>query len=220
MISKQCDQVVDGRNQDQEKIFDRFSQLDSELNRKYGGTGLGLAISKNLAELLGGSIRVESEPNKGSTFYVLIPANGLRTVEISGPDFPQTNKNGNDKKYNWASKTIRVAEDEELNFKVLNSCLSKTNARILRAENGIKAIEICQKEKIDIILMDIQMPVMDGYEASHQIKLLNSSVPIIAQTSYAMANEKEKCIDAGCDDYITKPLDLDQLLSLINKFIS
>ena len=68
--------------------------------------------------------------------------------------------------------------------------------------------------------MDIQMPVMDGYEASHQIKLLNSSVPIIAQTSYAMANEKEKCIDAGCDDYITKPLDLDQLLSLINKFIS
>ncbi len=203
----------------QDKIFDRFSQIDSELNRKFGGTGLGLAISKNLAELLGGKIWVDSETDKGSAFYVLIPANDLRMVEISGPVLPQMNKLVNEKKYNWATKTILVAEDEELNYKVLNSCLSKTKARILRAENGEKAIEICQQEKIDVILMDIQMPVMDGYETAQRIKALNINVPIIAQTSYAMANEKEKCIDAGCDDYITKPLNLDQLLSLIDKFI-
>jgi len=203
----------------QDKIFDRFSQIDSELNRKFGGTGLGLAISKNLAELLGGKIWVDSETDKGSAFYVLIPANDLRMVEISGPVLPQMNKLVNEKKYNWATKTILVAEDEELNYKVLNSCLSKTKARILRAENGEKAIEICQQEKINVILMDIQMPVMDGYETAQRIKALNINVPIIAQTSYAMANEKEKCIDAGCDDYITKPLNLDQLLSLIDKFI-
>jgi len=203
----------------QDKIFDRFSQIDSELNRKYGGTGLGLAISKNLAELLGGKIWVDSQTDKGSVFYVLIPANDLRMVEISGPDLPQVNKLVNEKKYNWATKTILVAEDEELNYKILNSYLSKTKARILRAENGEKAIEICQQEKINVILMDIQMPVMDGYETAQRIKALNINVPIIAQTSYAMANEKEKCIDAGCDDYITKPLNLDQLLSLIDKFI-
>ncbi len=203
----------------QDKIFDRFLQIDSELNRKFGGTGLGLAISKNLAELLGGRIWVESEPDKGSAFYVLIPANDLRTVEVSGPDLSQMNKLVNEKNYNWATKTILVAEDEELNYKVLNSCLSKTNARILRASNGEKAVEMCRSEKIDVVLMDIQMPVMDGYEAASRIKALNTGVPIIAQTSYAMANEKERCIDAGCDDYITKPLDLDKLMSLINKFI-
>lgn len=204
----------------QDKIFDRFSQIDSELNRKYGGTGLGLAISKNLAELLGGKIWVESEPDKGSSFYVLIPANDLRMVEVSGPNISKVNKLVNEKNYNWAKKTILVAEDEELNYKVLNSCLSKTNARILRATNGEKAVEMCQQEKIDLVLMDIQMPVMDGYEATSKIKASNISVPIIAQTPYALANEKERCIDAGCDDYITKPLDLDQLLSLINKYLA
>lgn len=202
----------------QGKIFDRFLQIDSEYNRKFGGTGLGLAISKNLAELLGGRIWVESEPDKGSAFYVLIPANGLRMVEITGPEVAQ--KYAEKTKYNWNSKTILVVEDEELNYKVLHSCLSKTKVRVLRAENGEKAIDLCLKEKIDVILMDIQMPVMNGYEASQKIKALKINVPIIAQTSYAMAEEKEKCIDAGCDDYITKPLDLDQLLPLINKFIA
>jgi len=203
----------------QKKIFDRFIQIDSELNRKFGGTGLGLAISKNLAELLGGKIWVESEHEKGSAFYVIIPANDLRMVEVSGPDLSQANKMVNENNYNWAAKTILIAEDEELNYKVLDSCLSKTNARILRAENGEKAVELCRKEKIDLVLMDIQMPVMDGYEAAQRIKALDSSVPIIAQTSYAMAEEKDKCIDAGCDEYITKPLDLDKLLSLINKLL-
>ena len=204
----------------QAKIFDRFLQIDSELNRKYGGTGLGLAISKNLAELLGGKIWVESEPDKGSSFYVLIPANDLRLVEVSANKIPTKSKLSIEKNYNWTAKTILVAEDEELNYKVLNSYLSKTKARILRASNGEKAVEICQNEKVDLILMDIQMPVMDGYEAASRIKALNLGVPIIAQTSYAMANEKEKCIDAGCDEYITKPLDLEKLLSLIDKFIS
>ena len=202
----------------QEKIFDRFSQLESELNRRYGGTGLGLAISRNLTELLGGKIWVESEPGKGSTFFIRIPANDFRMVEIAyDPANAAKLIKGNE--YNWKEKTILVAEDEELNFKVLNSCLSKTRAKILRAADGESAVNICKKHKIDLVLMDIQMPIMDGYEATLRIKAINKNIPIIAQTSFAMSNEKEKCLEAGCDDYISKPLDLERLLSIIDRLI-
>ncbi|MBN1599308.1 MAG: tetratricopeptide repeat protein [Bacteroidales bacterium] len=198
------------------KIFERFLQLESEHGKKFGGTGLGLAISKNLAELLGGDIRVESEMDKGSTFYVFIPVDNIRKVEVA-KDALVTNPLLDGRTYNWESITILVAEDEELNYKVLDSCLSKTKAKVIRAFNGEAAVELCKKEKIDIVLMDIQMPVMDGYKATYEIKKLNKNMPVIAQTSFAMSNEKEKCIDAGCDDYITKPLDLDNLLSKIER---
>ncbi len=202
----------------QQKIFDRFQQIDSELNRKYGGTGLGLAISKNLTELLGGKIWLESEPDKGSTFFVLIPSNDIRMVEVSA-DASGAAMLIQEKNYNWESKTILVAEDEELNYRVLDSCLSKTNAKVLRAGDGERAVELVRKEKIDLVLMDIQMPVMDGYIATQIIKKMNKNLPVIAQTSFAMANEKEKCLDAGCDEYLTKPLDLEKLLSTIDRLI-
>jgi len=200
------------------KIFERFSQLENNLERKFGGTGLGLAISKNLIELLGGTIWVESIPGKGSTFYATIPALELRKVAVSRESYviPLKYKS---QEYNWKDKTILVAEDEELNYKVLDSCLSKTNARILRASNGKKALEICRNEKVDIVLMDIQMPIMDGYKATLEIKKIFKDMPVIAQTSFAMANEKDKCIDVGCDDYITKPLDLEMLLSKISRLL-
>ncbi len=202
----------------QDKIFDRFSQVETELNRKFGGTGLGLAISKNLTELLGGTLRVESTPGKGSIFFVSIPAPDLRKVEVV-PEITRATNIIDENNYNWESKTILVAEDEELNFKVLDSCLSKTHARILRASDGAKAVEMCKKEKIDLVLMDIQMPNMDGYEATLAIKKHNKDVPVIAQTSFAMSDEKDMCIHAGCDDYITKPLDLDNLLAKISEYI-
>lgn len=200
------------------KIFERFSQLENNLERKFGGTGLGLAISKNLTELLGGEIWVDSIPGKGSTFYASIPALEMRQVAVV-KEVPGVSPKFKTQDYNWEHKTILVAEDEELNYKVLDSCLSKTNARILRAANGKKAIEICRNEKVDIVLMDIQMPIMDGYKATLEIKRIFKDIPVIAQTSFAMANEKDKCIDAGCDDYITKPLDLEVLLSKINNLI-
>ncbi|MBN1950695.1 MAG: tetratricopeptide repeat protein [Bacteroidales bacterium] len=198
------------------KIFDRFQQIDSELNRKYGGTGLGLAISKNLAELLGGKIWVESEQGMGSVFYVQIPANNFRKVEVL-PDPNTSSRLVTENNYNWQTKTILIAEDEDLNYRVLDSCLSKTHARILRAEDGESAVRICSQEKVDLVLMDIQMPQMDGFEATQKIKSININLPVIAQTSFAMANEKERCIDVGCDEYITKPLDLEKLLAIIQK---
>jgi signal transduction histidine kinase/tetratricopeptide (TPR) repeat protein len=200
------------------KIFERFSQIENNLERKFGGTGLGLAISKNLVELLGGEIRVESTPGKGSTFFATIPALELREVPVV-KEFSNLIPKLKTFDYNWKDKTILIAEDEELNYKVLDSCLSKTNARILRAADGKKAVEICRKEKVDIVLMDIQMPVMDGYTATLEIKKIFKDIPVIAQTSFAMANEKDKCIDAGCDDYITKPLDLETLLSKISRLM-
>ncbi len=196
-------------------IFERFSQIDSDLNRKYGGTGLGLTISKNLAELLGGKLGVESKPGKGSTFTMLVPATGLRCVDVVN-EKPYVSNPLLSKKYNWKTITILIAEDEELNFKVLKSCLVKTKATIIRASDGAEAVELFKKEKVDIVLMDIQMPVMDGYHAVHEIKKLNPKMPVIAQTSYVLANEREKCLDAGCDDYVTKPLDLENLLSKID----
>ena len=202
----------------QDNIFDRFSQVDSELNRKYGGTGLGLAISKNLVELLGGTIRVESLPNKGSTFYLTIPAHDLRKVEVV-PEITRAENHSHENNFNWESKTILVAEDEELNFKVLDSFLSKTHARVLRASDGAKAVEMMMNEKVDLVLMDLQMPNMDGYEATLAIKKINKDVPVIAQTSYAMSSERDKCMNAGCDDYIAKPLDLDDLLIKISQYI-
>jgi len=203
----------------QAKIFERFSRIETDLNRKYGGTGLGLTISKNLAELLGGKIWVESKPDKGSTFFMLIPSTGLRYVDVvnekSYVSKPLLSKN-----YNWSKKTILIAEDEELNFKVLHSCLARTNVRIVHAKDGLEALDLFKKEKIDIVLMDLQMPIMDGYEATHEIKKINNNMPVIAQTSYVLANEKEKCLDAGCDDYITKPLNLEELLSKIDTYFN
>lgn len=202
----------------QEKIFERFSQLEYSLDRKFGGTGLGLAISKNLTELLGGKISVDSEPENGSTFYVRIPVKEIRKVAVSKETllFGSTLK---PKEFNWESKTILIAEDEELNYKVLNTCLAKTRVRLIRAHDGESAIKIFQQEKIDLVLMDIQMPFMDGYKATTEIKKINNNTPVIAQTSFVMANEKEKCMVAGCDDYITKPLDMNDLLTKINKYL-
>lgn len=203
----------------QAKIFDRFSQVETEMNKKYGGTGLGLAICKNLINLLGGEIWVESASRKGSIFRFTLPINDLRSIEMN-TDIPEAkttlHKSNN---YNWETKTIIVAEDEELNFKVLESCLSKTNARILRAVDGLQVVEIAMKEKVDLVLMDIQMPHMNGYEATQAIKKLNNEIPVIAQTSFAMAAEREKCLTAGCDDYITKPLNLDHLLQKMHKLM-
>ncbi|MGD2034054.1 MAG: tetratricopeptide repeat protein, partial [Bacteroidales bacterium] len=203
----------------QTTIFERFSQIETDLNRKYGGTGLGLTISRNLAELLGGKLRVESKPGKGSTFYMQIPATGLRHVDVAS-EKPKAASPFSKKNYNWESKTILVAEDEELNFKVLNSCLTRTRAKIIHARNGAEAIELFKKEKTDLILMDLQMPVMDGFQATYEIKKIDYNMPVIAQTSYVFANEKERCLDAGCDDFISKPLDLEYLLSKIDNYLN
>lgn len=203
-----------------EHIFERFYQLNYLHDRKTSGTGLGLAISKNLTELLGGKIWVDSNEGKGSTFMVRIPVDSIKkvTTPISLDD-SKTKALNQLNGYNWNNITILVAEDEDLNYKVLDTCLTRTKAHIIRAKDGVSAVEICKNQKVDVVLMDIQMPGMDGYEAAQAIKQLNNRTPIIAQTSFAMVGEQEKCLQAGCDDFISKPLNIESLLQKIQYYI-
>jgi signal transduction histidine kinase/ActR/RegA family two-component response regulator len=201
-------------------IFQRFSQIEYTVKDVFRGTGLGLSITKNLVELLGGQIWVESELGKGSTFYFTIPS---ETVEISPRPFlsdKKTIKVDKAQLFDWSDKNVLVAEDEDLNYKVLESVLTRAKANVWRAKDGVEAIEVCQATNIDLVLMDIQMPRMDGYMATRKIKQFNKNLPVIAQTSYAMAGERENCLAAGCDDYLSKPLNLEELLIKCNRYLS
>jgi signal transduction histidine kinase/CheY-like chemotaxis protein len=202
-------------------IFERFSQLDYSTNKEFGGTGLGLAITKNLVRMLGGEIWLESQENKGTVFYFTIPYSEVEiTTYVPGINIEKPQAYGLIDQYNWQGKTILIAEDEDLNYKVLESALARTNALIIRARNGLEAVRKFSEHPVDMVLMDIQMPRMDGYEATREIKRINRKIPVIAQTSFAMEGEKEKCIMAGCDNYLSKPLNLNELFLLIENFFN
>ena len=202
-----------------EFIFERFSQIDQSVEQQFGGTGLGLAITRNLVRLLGGKIWIESIVNKGSTFYFTLPFKEIQIEPYSAKTSTRSQDSVSFFDYKWEGKTILVAEDEDLNYKVLESALLRTNAKVLRAKNGLEAVEHIKDHHIDMVLMDIQMPTMDGYKATQAIKRINQNIPVIAQTSFAMEGEKEKCLFAGCDDYLPKPLDLNELFDKINRYI-
>jgi CheY-like chemotaxis protein/anti-sigma regulatory factor (Ser/Thr protein kinase) len=205
-----CFTVADtGIGIDQEKlktIFEFFSQEDNTITRRFGGTGLGLAISKSIAELLGGEIKVESEKNVGSTFK----------FSLSMPEAAEQEKNVAVALSDLTGKNVLIVEDNELNRFLAVTILKKWNANIHIAENGEEAVAAVKNKEIDIVLMDIQMPVMDGVAASIAIRNeLNSNVPIIALTANALESEKEKCWQAGMNEYITKPYNPNYLLEKI-----
>jgi len=196
-----------------DKIFDRFFQVQSSVSRLYEGTGLGLSISKAYVEHLGGKIWFKSEPGTGSTFYFTIPYE----KQIVYAD-PLKDKKTPDSYIFSSKKVILVAEDVESNFKLIRYFLSGSNAEVLHAYNGKEAVEKClSTEKIDLILMDIKMPVMDGYTAVKLIREKNNQIPIIAQTAYA--DDKEKAIDCGCTGFISKPFDKKGLFKVLREFI-
>jgi signal transduction histidine kinase len=193
-----------------EMIFERFRQVESGLSRKFGGTGLGLTISKVLIKLLGGKIWLTSEFDKGSTFYFTLPY--IKSKQTKATEAEK------DKVVvpHWPDKTILVAEDEEFNYFLIQEILSQTNVRVLRAKNGIEAVESCKKyPEINLVLMDIKMPEMNGYEATKIIKSFKPHLPIIAQTAYAMTEDRSKALSAGCDSYLSKPIQKERLLSVI-----
>jgi CheY-like chemotaxis protein len=197
-------------------IFERFRQVDDTTTRKYGGTGLGLAISKKLVELMGGKIWVESETGKGSTFFFSLPLiipNSSETVIGKTP-----NKHLSE---NFKDETILIAEDEDLNFLFLQEVLSFTHAKIIRAHNGQAAIDLVKENpNITVVLMDIQMPLLNGYVATQEITKIKPGLPIIVQTAYAMAEDRAKGFRAGCCDYISKPIKPEELIDVLKKHIA
>lgn len=193
--------------ENQEFVFERFRQLEDPNVRKYGGTGLGLAITKNIVDLLKGQISLESEPASGTRVSVSIPYSDS-VLKIDSNETSITNR-----EINWADKTVLIAEDDDSNYVFLKSVLKETKIKISRVKNGKEAVEIIEKmPDIDLILMDVQMPVMNGYEATSLIRKKNIHIPVIAQTAYAMSGEKEKSKLAGCDDYISKPIDINNII--------
>ncbi len=197
-------------------IFERFVQADYSRSRKYSGSGLGLAISKGFVELLGGKMWVKSTENEGSTFHFSIPY-----VPASNKPSEEIDKKKPRSDYNWEKKVFLIAEDDTFSYKLLEGFLKKTHATVLHADDGNKAVEICRSNPaIDLILMDVQMPEMNGIEATRIIKEFRKNIPVIAQTANAIAEEKQKCLEAGCNDFVTKPINISELFSKIDKWLT
>ncbi len=195
-------------------IFERFIQGSELPTRNYEGAGLGLSISKAYAEILGGKIWVESAEGSGSVFYFTIPGN----VEPAEENPINAVIAGKDEQMQIPDLKILIAEDDETSDLLITIALRRIMLNALHATTGTEAVDVCRKNPaIDLVLMDIQMPDMDGYEATRQIREFNKEVIIIAQTAYALKGDREKSLNAGCNDYTTKPIDIAILQRLIQK---
>ncbi|MCF8219818.1 MAG: response regulator [Bacteroidales bacterium] len=198
----------------QEAIFERFIQADVDDKMAHQGAGLGLAITKAYVEMLGGKIWLESEEGKGSTFYFTLPYNTEQKTVTNERQLGLSDKD----------KTIRklkilIAEDDEVSEMLLDETVKMVGKEILKARTGAEVVEVCRANPdIDLILMDIRMPWMGGYEATKQIREFNKEVIIIAQTAYGLSGDREKAIELGCNDYIAKPVDKMELQAMIEKY--
>ena len=235
-------QVIDtgiGMTQEQIKtVFEPFAQADSSTARRFGGTGLGLAICKRLAMMLGGDVTVHSEFGKGSTFGVTIATGSLTDVAfIELPDRQSARHAANERQCPATPRRLDgrllVVEDSPDTRRFLVTVLTAAGAQVTTAVNGKIAVETvgassaaagkpgaAQTGPFDVILMDMQMPVMDGYQAAGLLREKNCTTPIIALTAHAMEGERERCLQVGCDDYLTKPVDRNQLLAIIERYLA
>jgi len=200
-------------------IFERFRQGSESLNRNYEGAGLGLSISKAYVEMLGGKIWVESEEGKGSIFYFTLPYICLvEEDEVAINNYFDENAS-HQTIPGFSGLKILIAEDDEISGKFVTLGMKPYSREILKARTGAEALDICRNSPdIDLVLMDIKMPVMDGYEATRLIRQFNRNVVIIAQTAFGLIGDREKALAAGCNDYIAKPYDKTSLITLLNNY--
>ena len=202
----------------QKKVFEAFEQADSNITRRYGGTGLGMKISYQLAKLLNGKLSVKSEFGIGSTFTLaldlkskpeviteaIIPKQVTETVEIQNISF---------------KGHVLLVEDNKTNQKLISKILSKKGLTVDIANDGYEGLKQIQNKSYDLILMDLQMPNMDGITATKKIRTFNTEIPIIAITANAFESDRQNCMDAGCNDFLTKPIKQSHLWSALAKYL-
>lgn len=200
-------------------IFEKFTQADGSISRRFGGTGLGLAIAKKLAELQGGAIEVDSEEGKGSTFTVAIP---FAIAPADRPGVPEERKATKEVQTGAGRGRILLVEDNLINQKVVLSLLSKRGYQIDVACNGLEALDRLEATTYDLVLMDIQMPMLDGLETTRRMRAdpRFDRLPVIAMTAHAMNGDKERCLEAGMNGYLAKPVDHKHLIHTIERYLS
>ena len=224
----------------QKKLFRSFQQADSRTSRKFGGTGLGLVISKNIVEMMGGKIKIQSEPGKGSSFSFTFKAKRVIKTHQSVSNETRQAASGKNKKENdysgiFEGYKILLAEDVEINREIIDTLIEPTLLKMDCAENGLEAVELFEKSpnEYDLIFMDVQMPEMDGYEATRKIREIEidyckkqieqgknlQSVPIIAMTANVFKEDIEKCINAGMNAHIGKPIDVQEFFIILKKYL-
>ena len=199
----------------QEVVFERFHQINNDELGSFGGIGLGLSIVKRLVELMGGKIWLISNPAHGSKFYFTIQ---YVPVQYQKNEIfePQTFDN----ELNWKGRTILLAEDNDENYLYLSELLKETEVTIIRTQDGQETVDVAlMSNEIDLILLDIKLPILNGYEVAKKIKSVKKHIPIIAQTAYAMEEDKKKVLDSNCNDYIFKPIRSQDILNLISKYL-
>lgn len=203
----------------QARLFKAFSQADESTTRRFGGTGLGLTLSKRLAEALGGDVRVlMSVPGEGSQFRIEIEDRMAKTVdEPLEPNAPQQMQKPD---ADLSQIKVLVVEDSPDNQNLINTILSKANASVTIANNGLEGFEEAVSERYDVVLMDVQMPVMDGYTATQKLREQGFDRPIIALTAHAMSGVHRRCLDAGCTDYLAKPINTRALIEKVSRYAS
>jgi Signal transduction histidine kinase len=198
-----------------EKIFDKFYKVESNPNKLFRGAGIGLTIVKGIADNMGGKVWLDSRIGLGSTFYFRFPVRVIRSVS----KYHKTESNTSNITEKWGETSILIAEDVDINFTYLDKALNFSNITRYHAKNGHEAIEIMKSTKIDLVLMDILMPIMDGYEAASIIKTMFPSIPIIAQTAIYDKNNKDFDLSNLFNDYLVKPISRNSLIEVLDKFL-
>ncbi len=201
-----------------DKVFEPFAQADSTVTRRFGGTGLGLTISKNFAEALGGEITVTSQPGQGSVFSLTLDTGPLEGISLIQPDMLDCSEEDFDechKRWRFNSQRVLVVDDGLENRELVKVVLEEAQLQVQTAENGKVGAEMALEQPFDLILMDMQMPVMDGYAATRLLRESGLKVPIYALTAHAMKGFEQGCLDAGCTGFLTKPIDIDVLMQTL-----
>jgi len=193
-------------------IFESFKQEELSPTRGHEGSGLGLSIAQGLVRLLGGEMRVDSIKGSGSTFFFTLPYDGMKKEDVMS-EAVNMEVNVHD------NPVVLIAEDDEPNFQLLKAVLKKSAITALSANNGKEAVSRCREHpEISLVLMDIKMPVLDGLDATREIKSFRKDLPIIALTAFAMSGDEKRVREAGCDDYIAKPFDISILLEKLKRY--